>query len=35
MVRPPAVRAEPTYEVKEENNNILIKKQEEVTSEQM
>jgi nitrite reductase/ring-hydroxylating ferredoxin subunit len=28
VVRPPAMRPEPTYEVKEENNNILIKKQE-------
>ena len=28
VVRPPAMRPEPTYEVKEENNNILVKKQE-------
>jgi len=34
VVRPPAIRPEPTYEVKEENNNILIKKQKE-TSQQM
>jgi Rieske Fe-S protein len=28
VVRPPAMRPEPTYEVKvEEDNNILIKKQ--------
>lgn len=25
VVRPPAIRPEPTYEVKVENNNILIK----------
>jgi 3-phenylpropionate/trans-cinnamate dioxygenase ferredoxin component len=25
VVRPPATRAEPTYEIKVENNNILIK----------
>jgi hypothetical protein len=25
VVRPPAMRAEPTYEVKVEDNNILIK----------
>lgn len=29
VVRPPATRPEPTYEVKIENNNILIKKQKE------
>jgi glycine betaine catabolism B len=35
VVRPPAIRPEPTYEVKEgENNNLLIKKQKE-TSQQM
>src|ERR671925_513959 len=28
VARPPAMRPEPTYEVKEENNNILITKQE-------
>ena len=28
VVRPPAMRPESTYEVKEENNNILVKKQE-------
>jgi glycine betaine catabolism B len=27
VVRPPAMRPEPTYEIKVENNNILIKKQ--------
>jgi nitrite reductase/ring-hydroxylating ferredoxin subunit len=27
VVRPPAMRPEPTYEVKVENNNILIRKQ--------
>jgi glycine betaine catabolism B len=26
-VRPPAMRPEPTYEIKVENNNILINKQ--------
>ena len=31
VVRPPAIRPEPTYEVKEENNNILIKKQKETS----
>jgi glycine betaine catabolism B len=29
VVRAPAMRPEPTYEVKVENNNILIKKQKE------
>jgi hypothetical protein len=27
VVRPPAMRPEPTYEIKVENNNILINKQ--------
>jgi glycine betaine catabolism B len=31
VVRPPAIRPEPTYEVKEENNNTLIKKQKETS----
>jgi glycine betaine catabolism B len=31
VVRPPAIRPEPTYEVKEENNNILIKKQKDTS----
>jgi glycine betaine catabolism B len=31
VVGPPAMRPEPTYEVKEENNNILIKKQKETS----
>ena len=29
IVRPPAMKPEPTYEVKVENNDILIKKQKE------
>lgn len=29
VVRPPAMKPEPTYEVKVENNDILIKKQKE------
>lgn len=29
VVRPPAMKPEPTYEVKIENNDILIKKQKE------
>ncbi|MDQ4015575.1 MAG: Rieske 2Fe-2S domain-containing protein [Thermoproteota archaeon] len=29
VVRPPAMRPEPTYEVRVENNSILIKKQNE------
>jgi len=31
VVRAPAMRPEPTYEVKVENNNILIKKQKETS----
>ena len=29
VVRPPAMKPQPTYEVKVENNDILIKKQKE------
>ncbi|MFL6395135.1 MAG: hypothetical protein ACJ708_10855 [Nitrososphaeraceae archaeon] len=29
VVRPPAMRPEPTYELRAENNSVLIKKQNE------